>query len=95
MREVILRSMTEAFEVLDRVGDAFFGVTFVKKDDTVREMNCRRGVKKHLKGGELKYSPRERNLLSVYDVQAEGYRMVNVETLLEIRHEGTRYLRGW
>lgn len=64
-----------------------FTVVFEKKDGTMRTMNCRRGVKKHLAGGKstIKHKP---NLLSVYDMQAKGYRCINLETVVSIKTAG-------
>ena len=70
------------------VGDKIFTVLFIKKDGTLREMNCRLGVKKHLKGGELGYNAKALNYLPVYDIQKEAYRMINVNTIQEIRFKG-------
>ena len=64
-----------------------FSVTFLKKDKTIRKMVCRTGVTKHLKGGELAYDPIEKGLLSVFDMQAQGYRMVNLNTIIDISLE--------
>jgi hypothetical protein len=75
-------------ELKAMVGDKIFTVLFIKKDGTLREMNCRLGVKKHLKGGELGYNAKELNYLPVYDIQKEGYRMINVTTIKEIRFKG-------
>ena len=69
----------------------FFTVVFVKKDKTLRTMNCRRGVKKHLRGGELGYNAKPKGLLSVFDVQKKGYRMINCETIKEIKYKGQHY----
>ena len=39
-------------------GGEFVGVEFTKRTTgEVRQMNCRLGVKKHLKGGEQAYDP--------------------------------------
>ena len=51
-------------------------------------MNARLGVKKHLKGGTLAFDPSERNLLPVFDMQKEGYRMINASTILNIKIGG-------
>ena len=74
----------DAVKLIQSQGNSFFSVKFVKKDKTVREMNCRLNVKKHLKGGELKYNPFERGLIPVFDAVSRGYRMINIETLLEL-----------
>ena len=62
-----------------------FTVDFIKKDGTLRTMNCRLGVTRHLKGGELGYNAAEKNLLPVFDMVAGAYRMINVSTIIEIR----------
>ncbi len=72
-------------------GDRIFGVTFVKKDKSIRDMTCKLGVKKHLKGGELPYDPVEKGLLPVFDMQKGEYRTVNLKTLTEIRANGQVY----
>ena len=39
-------------EILQTTKGKFFTVEFVKKDGTLRKMNCRLGVAKDLKGGQ-------------------------------------------
>jgi hypothetical protein len=95
LRTETLATMEDAFRLLDATNGAIFRATFVKKDGTVRDMVARTGVKKHLAGGVLAYAPRPRGLLPVFDMAAEGYRMVNVATLRELVHAGTRYIAGW
>jgi len=65
-----------------------FTITFIKKDETVRVMNARLGVKKHLKGGTLRYNPANYNLLGCYDMQNGGYRMINFDTIKQIKVDG-------
>lgn len=51
-------------------GGQLFTVDFVKRGDgTIRTMNCRRGVKKGVKGTGQSYDPKTKNLLTVYDMQ--------------------------
>jgi hypothetical protein len=73
------------------VANKIFSVVFTKKDGSEREMVCRLGVKKHLKGGEKKYDTDALNYLTVYDMQAEGYRTINVNTLKRIKVDGVTY----
>ena len=73
-------------QILETKGK-IFGVTFIKKDGTVRNMTARLGVKKHLTGVGLSFNPEERNLIVVFDMQKKAYRMVNLSTILSIRHE--------
>jgi len=42
-------------------------------------------------GEGLKFDPLQRGLTPVWDMQAEGFRMVNLETVLDIRLEGQEY----
>lgn len=65
-----------------------FTATFIKKDGTTRVMNCQLGVKKHLKGGEQKFNPIEKNLLTVFDMQKKEYRMINISTLITLKANG-------
>ena len=65
------------------VGQKIFKAKFVKKNGEVREMNCKLGVKKHLKHG-INVNNRDR-YLTVYDMKSEGYRNINLNTILEIR----------
>lgn len=69
-----------------------FTVRFIKKDGTVRAMNCRTGVTSKLKGGELAYDPSAKGLKVVYDIKANDYRMVNINTVYELVIQGKRFL---
>lgn len=73
------------------VGNKIFTATFQKKDGTIRNMNCRLGVVKHLRGGGLSYDPASRNNLIVYDLKKKGYRTINLDTLISIRIDGKKY----
>lgn len=79
-------------EVMELLGErTFFSVTFIKKDNSIRVLNGLTGVKKHLKGGKLPYDPIAKGLIPVFDVQSEGYRMVNSQTVLEIKSDKKIY----
>lgn len=65
-----------------------FTATFVKKDGSVRVMNCRRGVTKGVKGVGMSYDPYEKNLLPVYDMQKGAFRMININTITELKGNG-------
>jgi len=77
--------------IKELTNDRIFGVTFIKKDGTVRDMTCKLGVKKHLRGGELPYCPVEKGLLPVFDMVKLDYRVVNLNTITEIRANGNVY----
>jgi hypothetical protein len=59
----------------------FFSCTFVKQDGTTRYMRARAGVKKHLKGGTLKYNPKDFGYYIVFDLDKREYRCVNLITI--------------
>lgn len=63
--------------------NGFVTVTFLKKDGTIRKMNCRMGVTKHLKGGESTLD--NERYVTVFDVSKGSYRAVNRETILEVK----------
>ena len=58
-------------------------VTFIKKDGTIRVMNCRLGVTKHLKGGSSTLDPEK--YMTVYDLKSEGYRAIAKDQILAIK----------
>ena len=63
-----------------------FSATFIKKDGTIRKINCRLGVVKALRGGALKYNAEACNNLVVYDLQAKDYRTINIDKLIALRY---------
>jgi hypothetical protein len=64
----------------------FFSATFIKKDGSIRKINCRLGVVKALRGGALKYNAEALNNLVVYDLQAKDYRTIPLDKLLTLRY---------
>ena len=78
-------------QLIELAQNKIFSVQFVKKDGTIRDMVCRLGVKKHLKGGELKFDAKGRGLLPVFDMQKEAYRMINTKTLIKAKIGGIEY----
>jgi hypothetical protein len=78
-------SREEASRIIKSTKGKFFTVTFIKKDGTERIMNARLGVKAYLRGGKLPYNPDEKGLIPVYDVKEQGYRMVNINTINNLK----------
>lgn len=68
-----------------------FSVKFTKKDGSVRDMQCRRGVSKGVKGEGLKYDPDKYNLIPVYDMAVRDYRMINADTIQELKIKGETF----
>lgn len=78
-------------EIKATIGNKIFSVSFIKKDGTLREMVCRFGVTKHLKGGEMNHDPMTLGHLVVFDMQKEAYRTINFNTIKTIKFEGRLY----
>lgn len=81
-----------------------FTVEFYKRSTgELRVMNCRRGVTKGVTGKGLKFDPKEKDLLVVYDMQkivkhTDGtedtkgaFRMINLSDLKALRMDGASY----
>ena len=75
----------------NRKPNTIFSVVFLKKNGEIRRMNCKLGVKKHLKGGKLKFNPLERGYVVVLDTKKKAYRMINLETISNITSKGVEY----
>ena len=65
-------------------------VTFKKRTTgEVRVMNCRSGVKKHLKGAGPRYDAASKNLITVFDMQKGQYRSINCDSIISVKAGGT------
>ena len=84
-------SLFNAIDIIFDIDQEFFTVEFIKKDNSLRKMNCRKGVKKHLKGGHLHFDPFVKGLLPVFDLQKQGYRMLSLKSLVSLTFAKTRY----
>jgi hypothetical protein len=63
----------------------FFIVEFTKKNGEFRRLLGRTGVKLNSEGNGLKFNPADRGLLSIDDVQNQGYRFVNLASITYFR----------
>jgi hypothetical protein len=59
-----------------------FSITFVKRDGSIRNMNCRLGVTKYIKGTG---TAARTGVVTVYDLQKKQYRSIRPETVLRIK----------
>tara|TARA_Y100000310_G_scaffold56232_1_gene51625 strand:+ start:40109 stop:40396 length:288 start_codon:yes stop_codon:yes gene_type:complete len=85
----------QALNILNSIiNGQIFTVVFVKRGNgELREMNCRKGVKAHQSGGSLAYSPNEHNLIPVFDMKANGYRMIPYEGIKVVRYGGGKEVK--
>jgi hypothetical protein len=77
-----------------------FRVEFIRRTDSkdgkekagmIRTMVCRIGVAKGITGKGLAFDPDAKGLCTVWDMAKEGYRMVNLDTVVSIRLAGQEY----
>ncbi len=66
-------------------GNKIFSVTFIKKDGSTRRMVARLGVRKGVKGVGMSFSPSEKNLMVVFDMHKKAFRMINLNTITELK----------
>lgn len=81
-------------EFVDRARESghVFAVEFVKRTDgSLRKMTCRTGVTKGTHGGSMGYDPANHGLLSVYDMEKQGFRSIPVDALTHVSMGGKRY----
>jgi len=72
----------------DTESGKIFSATFEKKDGTIRTINCRRAVKKGVKGVGMSFDPMAKGLMVVYDMRKKAFRMINLEKLIEAKVNG-------
>jgi len=71
---------------------AIFSVEFIKRSNgELRKMVCRLGVKKHLRGGDKAYDSKQHNLLTVFDMEKEGYRSIPVDAIQRLSVNGQTF----
>ena len=63
---------------------------FVKKDGTLRSMTFRTGVTKGVTGRGLSYEPEAYYMIVVYDMEKQGFRMINLKTLQTLTVSGEK-----
>ena len=79
-------------EILDKVSNGkVFSAKFVKKDGSIRTMNCRTGVVKHVTGKGRNFDPITANLIPVFDMNNDGHRFINYSKLIWIKIGGEMF----
>ena len=83
----------KAIQMIKDSRGKIFGVSFIKRTTgEVRHMSARRGVRKDVTGEGLQYDPESKQLLTVYDMNKQGHRMLNTETLYRLSLKGMDYI---
>ena len=71
---------------------AIFNVKFIKRTTgELRSMTCRLGVQKHLKGGKKGFSDKAKDLLTVFDMSAKGYRSIPLDGIQSLSVNGQQF----
>ena len=84
----------QAKQLIHITNGKIFSSTFIKKDGSHRLLTGRLKVTKGLKENAKPrpYDPSKYNLVCVYDMMAEGYRMINLNTLLTLNINANKYI---
>tara|TARA_R110002124_G_scaffold203647_1_gene370141 strand:+ start:1886 stop:2167 length:282 start_codon:yes stop_codon:yes gene_type:complete len=84
----------QAKQLIHITNGKIFSSTFVKKNGEHRLLTGRLKVTKGLKKNAKPrpYDPSKYNLQPVYDLKAKGYRMLNLNTLLTLTINKTKYI---
>ena len=78
----------QAEQLIKNTRGEIFGVKFLKSDGTVREMTARIGVSKYVKGKGLAFSPSAYDLLTVFCMEANNYRMIRLGNIRRLTVSG-------
>ena len=68
-----------------------FSCIFLKKDGSIRVMNCRLGVFKGVKGTGKPIHNKSNSYMTVYDMIKKSYRVINLDTLTLLEMKGRLY----
>lgn len=82
--------MNKLDEIILNSNGKFVTITFTKKDGTERVLTGRMGVTKHLKGGVSTLDAEQ--YITIFDVQSQGYRAVNRDTIKSVKCNGELYV---
>ena len=69
-----------------------FSTTFIKKDNTTRTLTSRTGKQYTPTGKAAPYKPADYNLLPLYDMRKKAFRMLNLNTLITLSINKTKYI---
>ena len=72
-------------------GGTFYVVFKKRTTGEIREMKCRTGVKKYLKGGTKKFDDKEKKLLTVFDLDKLAYRSIPLDQIIRVKIHGKVY----
>ena len=80
----------QARELIKNTNGTIFSVKFKKKNNQLRTLNGRLGVKSKLRGGFSTTSHIDK-YITVYDMNINDYRNINIDTLQSLSTNGKKY----
>jgi hypothetical protein len=84
-------TLENAEKLIKSTNGAIFSVQFRKADGSLRDMTCRLGVRKGLTGKGQAYTPSDYDLLTVFDMAKQDYRMIKLNTLRRVKVDGKAF----
>lgn len=87
-------SLEDAKKIIQESNGSISSCIFKKRTgkQEIRKMIFRTGVKKGVKGIGMSYNPKAYDLITVYDMQKNEFRHINLRTLMQLRVNGILYL---
>jgi hypothetical protein len=87
-------NIEEAKKIIKESQGAIASCVFRKRtgEKEIRKMVFRTGVRKGVTGVGMSYKPEQYDLLTVYDMQKNEFRHINLRTLVQLRVNGVLYL---
>lgn len=84
---------TRAKELIKESKGLIFSTTYIKKDNTIRTLTSRTGKQyKSKTGRKAPYKAQNYNLMHLYDMRKKAFRMLNLNTLLTLSINKTKYI---
>ncbi len=78
--------------IIKNTNGKIFSAKFVKKNGDIRDITCRLETETGKKGTGVSPEKLDNPYISVYDMQKEGYRLINLQTIRSIKAEREEYL---
>lgn len=82
-------NMLQAYKRIKESEGKICYAVFYKKGGEIRRMAFRTGVTKGVTGAGQAYEPEKYNLLTVFDMKKDAFRMINLEGLITLKINGT------
>ena len=83
----------KAKELIKGSKGLIFSTTFIKKDNTIRTLTSRTDKQyKSKTGKKAPYKPSDYNLIALYDMRKKAFRMLNLNTLITLSINKTKYI---